>query len=103
MFTKIQKKIRFTKSGYEKLKADYEAVRLSRPAVVEDVKKARDMGDLSENGYYKASKAKLSFIDRQLRQMAFSLKQAVVIDDVRIGSVGIGSKVFLVSGEKEMQ
>jgi transcription elongation factor GreA len=97
------KPVRFTKAGYEKLQAEYEALKAQRPAVVEDVKKAREMGDLSENGYYKASKAKLSFIDGQLRRLKFSLKQAVIITDAVTGKVGIGSKVKLTNGEREYQ
>jgi len=45
---------RFTKDGYEKLKEEYEDLKTQRPSAVEDLKKARDLGDLKENGYYKA-------------------------------------------------
>src|SRR5258708_14698218 len=70
MYNDPMNQIRFTKQGYEKLKRDYEELLKSRPAAVDDLKKARDMGDLSENGYYKASKSKLSFIDARLRKFS---------------------------------
>ncbi|MBU3978791.1 transcription elongation factor GreA, partial [Patescibacteria group bacterium] len=45
------KQIRFTKEGYDKLKNEYQELLVQRPAAVEDLKKARELGDLSENGY----------------------------------------------------
>ena len=33
-----------------------------RPEAVENLRKSREMGDLSENGYYKASRAQLAFL-----------------------------------------
>ena len=41
-----------TKNGLEKLQEEYQKLLTERPAAVLDLKKARDMGDLSENGYY---------------------------------------------------
>lgn len=92
--------MRFTKEGYAKLKAEYEDMQKKRPPVVEDLKKAREMGDLSENGYYKASKAKLSFIDGQLVRLSYYLKTAIVIDDAQKGNgIGIGTKVTISDGK----
>ena len=59
MYNKVMKNIRFTKEGFETLKKTYEDLKNSRPAAVLDLKRAREMGDLSENGYYKAARAKL--------------------------------------------
>lgn len=98
-------KIRFTKQGYEKLKEEYNDLLRQRPFAVEDLKKAREMGDLSENGYYKESKFKLNFIDSQLRRFTDYLKRADIIDSdgqkLPIDTVFIGSKVTLSDGEKE--
>ncbi|MFS6706523.1 transcription elongation factor GreA, partial [Staphylococcus aureus] len=74
------KQIRFTKEGYAKLKKDRADLLKSRPEAVQDLKKARDMGDLSENGYYKAARSKLSSIDHNLDRMKVFLKQAYVIN-----------------------
>ena len=51
--------IKFTKDGFEKLKQELHSLENERPSAVLDLKKARDMGDLSENGYYKAARFKL--------------------------------------------
>lgn len=96
------KQTRFTKEGFEKLKKDYKELLQSRPEAVAHLKKAREMGDLSENGYYKASRAKLSSIDHRLFQMKLWLKQAVIIGEKDNDSAGIGKKITLLDGQKEL-
>jgi len=94
--------MRFTKAGYEKLAQEYEELKAQRPAVVEDVQKARDLGDLKENGYYQASKAKLRSIDSQLMRFSYNLKTAKIVEERAADSIGIGSTVTLHNKEKEM-
>lgn len=93
---------RFTKSGYEKLQQEYEELNAQRPAVIEDVRKARELGDLKENGYYQASKGKLRSIDSRLMHIAYTLKTAKIIEANSTSLVGIGSTVTLASKEREM-
>jgi transcription elongation factor GreA len=95
-------RMRFTKTGYEKLQQEYEELKAQRPAVVEDVRKARDMGDLKENGYYQASKAKLRSIDSHLMRIAYNLKTAKIIEGAASDTVDIGSTVTLHNKEREM-
>lgn len=95
------KQIRFTKEGLETLKQKREELLQERPAVLEDLKKAREMGDLSENGYYKASRAKLSFIDAQLFRLKMQIKQAFVVEKHTGDTVTIGSRVTITNGENE--
>jgi len=85
---------RFTKTGFEKLQKEYEELKAQRPAVVLDVQKARELGDLKENGYYQASKAKLRSIDSQLMRMAYQLKTAQIVQESATGAIGIGSTVL---------
>lgn len=101
MYNKVMKNIRFTKKGFEALKKTYEDLKNSRPAAVADLKRAREMGDLSENGYYKAARAKLSEIDRNLRKFLFELKSADVVENSNSNQVGIGHTVRLSDGKKE--
>ena len=97
------KNIRFTKIGFDKLKKDYENLQKNRPLAVADLKKARDMGDLSENGYYKAARSKLSEIDRNLRTLLYEIKNAVVIAGAHKNIVNIGSIIKLSDGKKEIK
>ena len=102
---KTPTKIRFTKEGYEKLKEEYNDLIKQRPLAVADLKKARELGDLSENGYYKAARSKLSFIDGRIRRFRDYLKRADIIDGERtklpLDTVYIGSTVTLSDGKKE--
>ena len=53
------------------------------------------MGDLSENGYYKASRQRLTFIDARLRRLANILKRAKIVHTANTGFIDIGSTVTL--------
>lgn len=94
--------IRFTKSGFEKLKIDLENLIKERPQAVADLKKARDMGDLSENGYYKSARSKLSTIDHNLRKFTYDIKNAIVIENTNKKFAGIGSTVTLQNNDREV-
>lgn len=96
-------KIRFSRTGFEELKEKFERLQSERPSALLDLKKAREMGDLSENGYYKAARAKLSAIDRDLRYLGHLIKNAYVVKHAQdIGVVGVGSKVILKNKDKEI-
>lgn len=69
-----------------------------RPEAVENLRKAREMGDLSENGYYKASRARLSFIDAQLRRLDRLVRLGTVVgQSVLSGVIGFGNTVTVKS------
>lgn len=91
----------FTKEGYEKVKREYEELLVNRPAAVEDLSKARSLGDLKENGYYKAARMKLNSIDHRLRQLTLFMKYGKVVEAVGIDVVGIGNTVVVSDGLAE--
>lgn len=87
-------KFEFSQSGYDKLLAEKKKLDSDRVLVVEDLVKAREMGDLSENGYYKAARAKLSSIDSRIRRVNLMIKYGVVVSKNQNSEVvGFGSKV----------
>lgn len=81
----------FTKKGFEKLKSDLNEAEEKRPEVVATLTKARNMGDLSENGFYKGAKFELNDLDRKIRQLRHLISEGQVIstptnnDVVQIG------------------
>lgn len=95
------KQIRFTKEGYEKLEQEYQELISQRPAAVDDLKKARELGDLSENGYYKAARSRLSFLDNRLQLLKLYVKIAVIVDADNSELVDIGSVVTLSDGKTQ--
>ncbi|MCL4338714.1 GreA/GreB family elongation factor [Patescibacteria group bacterium] len=96
--------ILFTSSGLEKIKKEKEELLLRRPTAVENLRIAREMGDLSENGAYKAARAELSSLDSRLRHLNYLLCVGrVQTAPIVKGRIGIGSKVKLSDGKKEME
>ena len=93
--------IRFTKEGFEKLKEEREELLKQRPYAVSELSKARDLGDLSENGYYKASRQKLNQIDGRLRMVDHAIKYADIIEGGSANIVEIGRTVTLSDGKND--
>ena len=89
------KPIIMTRTGYDQLVAEKEALEKERPAAVLDLKKAREMGDLSENGYYKSARSKLSSVDSRLRYLTHVLRYATVREGTTTNGVDIGLTVHL--------
>jgi len=96
-------KIPITQAGYDKLVSEKTQLESERPDAVENLRKAREMGDLSENGYYKASRQRLSFIDGRLRRLTNILKRAKIVVTANTGFVDIGSRVSIRTNGREVE
>lgn len=95
------KRILMTKAGFEMLKKKEEDLRKRRPDVVKTLAKARDMGDLKENGYYRAAKMELTDIDRELRLLSFQIRAANVVRATETSTGAIGTRVTVRSVQGE--
>ncbi len=87
-----------TKEGFEELVKERENLIGERPIAVGHLKAARELGDLSENGYYKASRAKLSFIDSRLTHLKSIIKNSKIITISSTNTVQIGNTVEIKNG-----
>lgn len=87
-----------TKEGKEELEKRLEFLKLvKRPEIVERIKTAREMGDLSENAEYDAAKTEQGIIEGEILEIEAKLKYAVIIkDNAKKGTVSLGSKVDFV-------
>jgi transcription elongation factor GreA len=101
IFLRKEPGIPFTKEGYQNVLDERKRLLAERPSAVENLRKAREMGDLSENGYYKAAKARLSFLDAQIRRIERLVRCGVVVTSSGSGTVEIGNTVHLTDGVKE--
>ncbi len=93
---------RFTQKGFDDLKKELADLQAERPGVIADVQKARELGDLKENGYYQASKAKLRSIDASIMRIQYYLKTGIVSEEAAADVIGIGSTVTFHNGVKEV-
>lgn len=94
-------RIPFTQEGYDKVLLQKQKLLAERPEAVENLRKSREMGDLSENGYYKAARARLSSIDANLRRLDRLVRCGVVVQSSGSGRIDIGSTVRLSDGKRE--
>ena len=80
---------------------DYRRLQL-RPQLLEDVKTAREFGDLSENFEYKAAKREKNRNDSRIRYLERMIKTAKVIDaDSKPDEIGLFDKVVIYIEEDE--
>ena len=86
-----------TQEGLQKLLDEQAKLLAERPEAVSELKKAREMGDLSENGYYKGARAKLSHIDSRLRHLKHLIFSSKVIEKSLSDEVTLGSTVTVKS------
>lgn len=91
-----------TREGYQKLLEDRAKFLAARPEAVKNLAESRAMGDLSENGYYKASRQQLSFLDSRIRRVERLIKLAKIITPVRVKlSDGINEYEYEIVGGYE--
>ncbi|MCL5970100.1 MAG: transcription elongation factor GreA [Patescibacteria group bacterium] len=91
--------IPFTKRGYENLKLKLKQELAKRPEAVKQLTRGRDMGDLSENGLYKAAKQELNDIDRQIRYLKNLVKYGKIYIPQNNEYVQLGHKVMVTTQE----
>lgn len=95
-------KIPFTADGFAKIEHDLADLRAKREPTVLRLQAAREQGDLSENGAYKAARFELSDIDRNIRRLTYLLTMATVTPARHDGIIGFGNTVALEKDGKEI-
>ena len=86
-----------SQEAYDRLYAELDDLRTrGRIEVAAKIERARELGDLSENGDYHAAKDQQGHMEGRIRQLQSILEHAEVVDEVDDGVVGIGSIVTLV-------
>lgn len=96
------KKIFLTPDGLKEKEDEKVELKAQRVDAVKELVTARNMGDLSENGAYKAARFRLSGIDRRLRYIENVLRRVTVAAKRTDGRIGIGTEVLVNDGAKEM-
>jgi transcription elongation factor GreA len=85
--------IPFTKVGFDNLKIRQAELMAKREIVLVSLQRAREMGDLSENGAYTSARFELGNVDRELRRIEYNLKYGVIKVPENTGKVGFGNIV----------
>lgn len=96
---------KLTKKDIEMMEAELEDRRLNiRPAIMEEVKRTRAYGDLSENYEYKSAKQEQRANDSRMRYLQNMIKTAQIIDEDKQKGIKLYDKVtlWLPEDEEEM-
>jgi len=98
----VTKKIPMTREGYESLMQVLKRLqKVERPKIIEEIARAREHGDLSENAEYDAAKEKQSLLEGRIKSLESKLASAQLIDtsNAKPGKVVFGATVCLKDGD----
>src|SRR5215831_10762246 len=84
-------------SAYERLRAEHEDLTTrGRIDIAQAIERARELGDLSENGDYQAAKDQQGHMEGRIRQLEAILNNCEIVDASAEGVIGPGAVVTLV-------
>ncbi len=86
-----------SQEAFDRLQAELDDLTTrGRIEVAEKIERARELGDLSENGDYHAAKDEQGHMEGRIRQLEALLEHAEIIEQPVAGVVGPGSIVTIV-------
>lgn len=96
-------KIPMTKRGHTALEVELKKLKTEeRPAIIQAIAEARELGDLKENAEYHSAREKQGFIEGRVQEIEGILGLAEVIDPTKLsGSVKFGATVKLVDEDTD--
>ncbi len=94
-----------TQEGYDKLKAEYDYLRLEkRQEVINAIKVAKAFGDLSENSEYDEAKNEQAEVEHKIAELEVMLQNVKIIEKTSTSVISMGStvKIYDCEFEEEM-
>lgn len=91
-----------TQAGFDEAMVELERLEKYREEVLVRLQAAREMGDLSENGAYKAARFELSDTDRNIKRLKFIKLYGEVSTPTQNNVVELGNTVTLDTGKGEV-
>jgi transcription elongation factor GreA len=83
----VAEKIPMTRRGYELMKEELRRLKVEdRPRVVQDIRRAREHGDISENAEYEAAKESQAHLEGRILVLEDKLARAVVVEATEQGT-----------------
>ncbi|MBQ3142702.1 MAG: transcription elongation factor GreA [Bacilli bacterium] len=91
-----KKEIFLTSEGFLNLENELNTLKFERrPKVLDLLKEARALGDLSENSEYDAALNEQESVENRIKEIEYTLEHATIIEEAKGDKVGIGSTVVL--------
>ncbi len=96
-------KFPMTKRGHTALETELKTLKtIERPAIIEAIATARELGDLKENAEYHSAREKQGFIEGRIQEIEAVLGLAEVIDPTKLsGTIKFGATVTLVDEDTD--
>lgn len=83
-----------TSEGLEEMKNELEELKtVKRPEVINALKDARALGDLSENAEYDAARSEQALVENKIKELEQMIEHATIIEDVKTDKVRVGTTV----------
>jgi len=93
---KKDNKVVLTPEGYLELESELNDLKLNkRPEVINALKYARSLGDLSENADYDAARDEQAKVEARIQELEYMVEHATIVEKVEKGIVGLGSTVTI--------
>lgn len=90
------KEIYITTAGLAELEEELRELKeVRRPEVINALKEARSLGDLSENAEYDSARDAQAHVESRIQEIEAILEQAIVVTEVKTDKVDVGTKVKL--------
>ena len=96
------KDVYVTIDGLNEMKKELDnLIQVKRPEVINALKEARALGDLSENAENDAARSEQAKIESRIKELEVMIENAKVIENVNTNEVSIGTKVKIEYVEDE--
>ena len=83
-----------TSEGLEEMKKELDDLKnVKRPEVINALKDARALGDLSENAEYDAARSEQAMVENKIKELEQMIEHATIIEDIKTDKVGVGTTV----------
>ena len=90
----MTKETYLTEEGLNEIKKELDYLKLEkRPEVINALKEARALGDLSENAEYDAARSEQATVEAKIIELESMIEHAVIIKEVKTDKVSIGNTV----------
>ena len=96
-------KLPMTRAGHAALETELKTLKTEeRPAVIQAIAEARELGDLKENAEYHSAREKQGFIEGRIKELEGVLSLVEVIDPTKLsGAIKFGATVTLVDEDTD--
>lgn len=72
---------RFTRAAYERLENELDSLKGRRAEIIQDIKEAREQGDLRENHAYHQAKDTQGMVEARISELELRLSEAQILEE----------------------